>query len=568
LHEIRPLFYGLTRRQIIERRLEYEDSFLGFTNSVIGRELYRGAVASPPIVALLIFFLSLFERAGLYNMVNAIAPMLPSGPLKQQIEALFEYKNIQNASTDYLNKFDRVLSLLQAAWNASDNFGRMLCKDLVREYVLDAALEPQNADGEIRAAIAGRLHESEIQLRFPILRESLAGSLASENISDLHRTRSSVRVRIVESLHALACQLVPETLLTRVADEFAGEARQEIQHFDRIPRHLSDQLEVMGSFYNPQWRGARLNYGSDHTRNQMYLGTYFPRSVIESWNIFADLLSIPEIQASLRQKDYIRLLDLGSGTGAAVVGALLALNDWGECDSVEVTSIDINRDALLKQEEILDNLRHHISLDYVANCREEVLPFDLENYVPALSGIADQERRGYDLITCWKFLCEFYNVNYASAQGIIRNTISIASNMLAPYGLMVVSDVTTSDNGYELFAFTLNREANEHDSSPDATARTVLPLPCGRCSITCRETRCYTQRCFQVRHRLASNDKTKIAYRVFAPEAFARSIINSFTQTQAYRVNAARPLEACCDGSKNTSSKAVPCGYTGFFAEG
>ncbi len=187
---------------------------------------------------------------------------------------------------------------------------------------------------------------------------------------------------------------------------------------------------------------------------------------------------------------------------------------------------------------------------------------------PAFSAIAEQEGHRYDIITCWKCLCEFYNVNFAPAQGIIRNTLRLASRMLVPYGLCIVSDVTTTDNKYEYFAMTLNREANEQDSAPDAITRTIIPLPCARAATTCTARACYTQRRFQISHRLAPHDSTKIAYRVFAPLSLAASVTATFTRKPAYRVNAARPTEACFDGQKREVDGAHPCGYTGFFADG
>jgi SAM-dependent methyltransferase len=368
-------------------------------------------------------------------------------------------------------------------------------------------------------------------------------------------------------LHEQACELVPDCLLARVSDEFIGEAVRTVQAHRQIPGFLSEQLCRMGATYNPQRQEARFNYDADDARNRIYLGTYFPKTVIESWNIFTELFSIPVIQAAFRQKDVIRIMDVGAGTGAAVVGILLALMEWEEHNiSVEVISLDTNEDALAKQREILEFLRNHLTFKLEFELRNIRLPFDLDGFVPAFSGLADQEGRIYDIITIWKCLCEFYNVNFASAQGIIRNTLSTASRMLLPYGLCVVSDVTTTDNQYEYFAITLNREANEHDREPYTETCTVLPLPCGRNSAECIERHCYSQRLFRLNHRLAQNDVTKIAYRVLATNSFAHSIITSFTDNDAYRINAARPSEACCNGRKGVVEDELPCGYTGFFS--
>ena len=568
LHEIRPLFYGLTQRELQQyRRFDYEDVFHAFTNSRVGYDIRDGYTPPASVVALLIFFLSLFERARLYTIVHAVAELMPAGPLRQQGEALFEYKNIENAATDYLDRFDRILTLLQEAWNHSTDSGRRLSENLLQEYVLDTLLEPKAAGVDIRSSIIAYFLDLSFQQRYPILLTSSVQKLLDADADTLPQTRSAIRSHIMEEFHAQACALAPDSLLTKVADEFVGETILPNQTHIRIPEFLSDQLDRMNAVYNRQRLGARHNFDADDAQNRIYLGTYFPRTVIESWNILTELLSIPIIEAAFRQKDVIRLLDVGSGTGGAVVGMLIALNDWGQSEAaVEVTSLDINQDALAKQGEIIESLRDYLSFDLDFKPRHIQLPFDLEGFAPAFSAFLDQEGHSYDLVTCWKFLCEFYNVEFAPAQGIIRNTLSMVSRKLVPYGLCVVADVTTTDNGIEYFAITLNREANEHDAAIDTEARTILPLSCGRNSIICKAG-CYTQRRFQISHRLAHHDETKIAYRILAPNAFSNCITASFTDHAAYRVNAARPNEACANGCKREVVDA-PCGYTGFFVKG
>jgi hypothetical protein len=487
--------------------------------------------------------------------------------LRQQGDALFEYKNIENAATDYLNRFHPILTLLQEAWNSSADLGRRLTENLLQEYVLDAFLEPQAAGIDIRLSITAYFLDPSEQQRYPILLTPSVQKVLNADADTLAQTRGAIRSHIMEGLHAQACALIPDCLLTRISDEFIGDTVLPYQTHVEIPEFISDQLDQMGAVYNRQRLDARLNFDADDAQNRIYLGTYFPRSVIESWNIFKELLSIPVIAAAFRQKDVIRLLDIGSGTGAAVVGTLLALNEWGQSEAaVKVTSLDINEDALAKQGAILESLQDCLSFDLDFKLNHVQLPFDLESFVPAFSVILDQEGHNYDLITCWKSLCEFYNFEFAPAQGIIRNMLGIASHKLVPYGLCVVADVTTTGNGVEYFAITLNREANEHDATTAVKARTILPLCCGSSTKNCHPV-CYTQRYFQVSHRLAHRDQTKIAYRVLAPDAFAHSITTSFTGHAAYRVNAARPNEACGNGLKRQVVDA-PCGYTGFFVPG
>lgn len=566
LHEIRPLFYGLTRTELQACRIDYEDALLSFSNSPTGREIQQGAQPPQSVVALLIFFLSLFERAGLYNRILSVANLLPPGSLRHRAEAIFEYKNITDSQIDYIARFERIVSLINEAWHASPMTNRHRCEDLLREYALDAILLPVAAGINIREEIQALFRDSDIHARYQFLSEPAIQNVFDISEEELPRERIAVRSRIVESLHSEACDLVPEALITAVADEFRGEEGPVTQTYNRLPEFLDEKLEQMGATYSPLRRGACLNFDADTGRNLIYLGTYFPKTVVESWNIVSELLSIPFIDSAFAQKDVLRILDIGSGTGAAVVGTLLALSGWDRCEvPIEIVSMDINLDALSKQEKILESLRQEITLDFMVDLRHVSLPFDLDGFVDAFSDIADQEGHKYDLIIFWKCLCEFYNYNFAQSQGVIQQALQIASRMVVSYGLCIISDVTTTDNDYEYFAYTLNREINRHDASSDTDMRTILPLPCARNSATCQDGRCYTQRKFFLQHRRKSNDETKIAYRVLAPNTMAESITATFSSHPAYRVNAARPAQACFGGRKSEEAHGYPCGYTSFY---
>jgi len=66
---------------------------------------------------LLIFFLSLFEKAQFYNSILAVADLLPDGSLRCRCQAIFRYKYITDASSDYIAHFDSILQDLQKEKN-------------------------------------------------------------------------------------------------------------------------------------------------------------------------------------------------------------------------------------------------------------------------------------------------------------------------------------------------------------------------------------------------------------------------------------------------------------------
>lgn len=357
--------------------------------------------------------------------------------------------------------------------------------------------------------------------------------------------------------------------------------RHSTQRHREIPKFLSEELKRIRAAYDPQRENATSWIDADHARNLIYLGTYFPRTVIESWNVFHELFSIPVIGEAFRQKNVIRMLDIGSGTGGAVIGLLLALHDsaWPG-QKVEVTSLDANKDALAKQEEMIEAVRSSLDLriELVDRQRKRYFPHDRKLFATEFSELVDTSGR-HDLVTYWKCLSELYNVDFGAAQGIIGDAIDRTSRVLDSTGICVIADVTIPsldgakpDRKSEFFSVTLNREANKHDRCEhdplNAQVRTILPLPCGKCSARCKRVDCFTQRSFQVSHQLSRDDKTKIAYRVLALEGFARSVTASFANHEAYRVNSSHPDQACSNGLRRDVGVDVPCGYTGFFAEG
>ncbi len=79
LNEIRPIFYSETFHELQQnsRHFEYEDSFNAFANSSTGAAIRGGQKPTDSVVALLIFFLSLFEKAQLYNSISGQQQVAP-----------------------------------------------------------------------------------------------------------------------------------------------------------------------------------------------------------------------------------------------------------------------------------------------------------------------------------------------------------------------------------------------------------------------------------------------------------------------------------------------------------
>ena len=569
LHEIRPLFYGHTLQELQKDYLyfQYEEVFFVFINSPAGEAVCHGEEPTGSIVALLIFFLYLFEKTQLYSPISTLANILPDGSLRYRCQAIFEYKNITDASSDYVTRFDRIISLLQNAWEKSTGKIQAQCEDLLQEYAIESAQKPLATGHDCRGRMLRLFDNLSSISHYSILQRIHYPQYLTLSNDDLLQELSDTRSRIVESLHLEACELSPITLFVKPEDDEIEVISVPVA-ITQLPDYLDEQLKSMNADYRQLRFEASTNFENTPEKNRIYLGTYFPRTVIESWNIFQELLTIPIITKAFSQKKSIRILDIGSGTGAAVVGILLALKKWANRNiPVEIISLDINEDALTKQGEILKSLSNHLPFKVDYQLRHEPLPFELDNFVPALENISINEGQTFDIVICWKCLCEFYNVNYAQAQGIIRNSIGLATQMLVPDGLCVFADITNrpTNHNFEYFSMILNKESNEHDSDDSTIARTILPVPCARNSRTCHDSKCFTQRIFEVNHRLAHKDISKISYRVLAPTAFALNITDSFTRQGAFNVNAHRPQSSCLKSNKALIMGEISSGYTNFF---
>lgn len=565
-HEIRFLFYGLTDEQLLEDfiYLEYEEQILiPLDSALLGKALHFNETIPPSLIAFLILFLSLFERSKHYAAMQSVIDLIPRGSLRDRCDALFEFKYIHNAKNDYICRFNRILELLQRAWEHDADAGRKQCEDLLLEYFLDALIRPIEAGTDIRQEIVSLFELESTRQLYPIvlsLNERGAFSWWGKKLFLEHK---AVKTRIVESLHAEACSLVPEPSLSDQDKEASGKSfSNALRVIIQLPQFLDDWLDQLNAQYSPKGASAKINFNADAKDNLIYIGTYFPRTVIESWNIFSELLAIPAINLAFRQKSVIRILDIGSGTGGAIIGLLLALEKWGQVNfAVEITALDYNQESIDQQIQMLDAISNHFSFRFEKDLRCHQLPFDLNGFTESFDEICNVNKDRYDIVLFWKCLSEFYNVNYASALGIIKTAITSTSQMLKQDGLCVITDVTSKDNGYEHFSSILNREANLHDRLSTAKMRTIIPLSCGTSFPLCDATNCFTQRRFQVVHRLAKQ-QTKIAYRVLAPIGFANTILKNISQRTGYRVNDANPEEACIDRRKVHFTEHLPCGYS------
>jgi SAM-dependent methyltransferase len=89
------------------------------------------------------------------------------------------------------------------------------------------------------------------------------------------------------------------------------------------------------------------------------MGTYFPRSFVESYKIFELLLKNRVISEHINNTQQIDILDIGSGTGGNLLGFLWFLKDQiykSDKSNAEISllSIDGDRKSLSTQKKLIE----------------------------------------------------------------------------------------------------------------------------------------------------------------------------------------------------------------------
>ncbi|NTW87897.1 MAG: hypothetical protein HGB26_01955 [Desulfobulbaceae bacterium] len=330
----------------------------------------------------------------------------------------------------------------------------------------------------------------------------------------------------------------------------------------RLPKELEDCLISMQARYTRLGSGAATNYESSVTDNQNYLGTYFPRTVIESQNIFLELLQYCGIYKQFHRKESINIFDFGSGTGGAVIGLVLAIvNTFGNAIRINVTALDYNFDALSRQSDLLDLLSNRLKVQIKTKLINQPFPHDRETFQKKYHDLHSKEKNSYDFILSWKCLSEFYNTNYVLAQEVIDSFIRISSGSLSSDGFLIIADVTTKDNGKDYFPIIMNNEISRYESDDKALLSTLIPIPCALWGPRNACSNCFTQRVFEVETSLASKDISKITYRIMTSKANASRLV-SFDANSSYRVSIAGRYSACYQGIKQEYSTTDKCGFT------
>ena len=175
----------------------------------------------------------------------------------------------------------------------------------------------------------------------------------------------------------------------------------------------------------------------DKSKILNYLGTYFPRSYVESRHI-----ATRQILSTFSGKTVLSILDFGCGTGGEIIGLLTNIDAYlPNVESVQIVALDGNHHALRLFEKVLDELRKNSRLK-ITHCIAPITiddSFDLTILDEIITG-------SFDIFVSFKAICELVTKDQFEGHNPYKTIVDTYLPRLNDNGLMVLVDVTTYSN--------------------------------------------------------------------------------------------------------------------------
>lgn len=295
---------------------------------------------------------------------------------------------------------------------------------------------------------------------------------------------------------------------------------------NRFLEPVNIAYEQFGAIFGPGDSRVRFNLEADAERLKVYLGTYWPRTYVETHTVFDELFNLWPRALPRKDAGPIRILDIGSGTGACFCGLLMLLESRGiPLSQVHVVSMDGNQKALDIQQEFMGKVFPGWENLKIVHQR-----FDSPQlFVSQLfQGAKVSMGARYDFILCSKFLSEFYFPNgpVRSRKRMIPEIIQFADKTLTPYGCLYLADITEPIQKPLFLPMVYNDEIKNFyrltKTKPDI--ETIIPFSCLDNACRCTDSQCFSQRKFNCMNIKGNNVCSKIWYRVFARRMVAHLI--------------------------------------------
>lgn len=321
-----------------------------------------------------------------------------------------------------------------------------------------------------------------------------------------------------------------------------------------IPRYLDNFIfDELGGFYQPGLN-VDLNLKNDEQANKRYIGTYFPRSLVECYQLLHELYAHKIIKTSIDNKESLKILDVGTGTGGNMLGLMHFLKKINFNKEVEIFSMEGNKNSIEYQIKFFKKFNSEFRTNY--RLRYSEITFSTDSLCSSLSSFISQRKIKFDIITSFKFISEFYNTDYENAVNnkLFRSFANTLSNFLTDDGIMIILDLVSGNYDHSkrrLFTTQIiSNELNEVVKNNNFNLRYILPICCGFWSNRCNTRDCYIERHFFVTHRSCQNDILKVAYRVLVPTSFASKILADLEEKERYQMSYNLRYPKLCENTR------------------
>ena len=288
----------------------------------------------------------------------------------------------------------------------------------------------------------------------------------------------------------------------------------------------------LNAVYAPDAIAAKNNLNNDTDKNRNYLGTYFPRTFVESYNIYYRLFQNQAIYNCYRPKELISILIIGSGTGGDLLGLLQVLNECFHSKEINIYSFDGNQDALNIQKQLIRDF-----YQFMPNRNNRITVYTYPAQFSCVNDVAESLRINnipfIDIMQSFKMCNELYN--QSNDKQVFYQLTALAEQYLSPNGIFVLEDVTNRNDDQRFNSVVMSDQVrNYFRQNPHSNLRYIIPVCCGKWYNRCTWSHCLSIVEYRIFHRYAPGEKSKVAYKVMIKQPLGQLLYDSIETKDAY----------------------------------
>lgn len=284
-----------------------------------------------------------------------------------------------------------------------------------------------------------------------------------------------------------------------------------------LDKIIFDEFEAV---YEPRPQDVVYNPDQPYDFVKLYLGTYFPRSYAESYDIATDLFKNENYKFAIHNLEEVNILDFCCGTGGEIIGLLVALGEtFPNLRRVFIDAYDANPDAIRFLYHLTEAIDTASEFKFEFHVNPQCLYINSEQEIQDIVNLSNVQ---YHFIMSFKAINEFIQHKTFKNSNPYELITSYFAPLLDNDGVFIISDVTTkSDNGL-FYPQIMNNGINKFLKT-SLQYKSIIPKACFHHEEQC--SCCYMQDVFNLSHSRRTNDISKVAYRIICTKSFAQKIM-------------------------------------------